>query len=589
MTEQNIASAVAPPGAPAVTDYELAWRQSPFRILVCMPFRVPEVERAWRERLQPALQRIGSVLRLDWTTDDWVRDIRRLLGEASFLLIDLSAANINVRRELRFVFDSKLQPLCYAHSATKAEPVSTVGLLHPAIAVNGEKVDLKMWGQRVSLVNYEDASEIGELLTMLEREMQPFRDLQDPTSAYVGSDLAALPPSERLGFELARTPRVIASGEQLLKEGRALFADSAIFRARIFSWLANPNLFTRHKKNLWLRDHLVQLVLDDVRAGHRLSPEERTTIEWARRQEYSQTLQDFLDDCLSIAGRTAIEPPAHRNGLPAPQGRSLGLQQAELLALDVELVNGVEPGGLRAASWRRTFRSGVKMLCQPGVGQHQKRVFAWVGPTSGASDCNPGEVEDLLDRLAGELSTIALDMGRNGWTESHVEVFLQTAISLAVLREMRRRRVFESGPAKEPYDVLAADLGYIWERPAGEFRLFEFSSKSEGTHFRGLFPWSDVKESAVWLFARECASVLRDKNITEQQIFDKTMKGDYPPPQLWDAVMRRMMCDVVSEDVMRELWAKYVLPSAFFYWPRDQVYTSPMKTALWAYVKTQTA
>ena len=85
-----------------------------------------------------------------------VRDIRRLLGEASFLLIDLSSANINVRRELRLALDSALNPVCYAHDAAAEGKMSTVGILHPAIALDGERVNQKVWSRSVYLANYED-------------------------------------------------------------------------------------------------------------------------------------------------------------------------------------------------------------------------------------------------------------------------------------------------------------------------------------------------------------------------------------------------------------------------------------------------
>jgi hypothetical protein len=63
---------------------ELQWRRSPFRLLACMPFRISSVTAAWSTRLRPAFNVLGDLLRLDWSTDDWVRDFRRLADEASF-------------------------------------------------------------------------------------------------------------------------------------------------------------------------------------------------------------------------------------------------------------------------------------------------------------------------------------------------------------------------------------------------------------------------------------------------------------------------------------------------------------------------
>lgn len=72
-------------------------------------------------------------------------------------------------------------------------------------------------------------------------------------------------------------------------------------------------------------------------------------------------------------------------------------------------------------------------------------------------------------------------------------------MSIAILRELRRRRIFEAGPGKEEHERLAQELGYIWGRPHTDLRLFEFSSASRHVHFRGLLPWADVKEGAMRL------------------------------------------------------------------------------------------
>jgi len=205
------------------------------------------------------------------------------------------------------------------------------------------------------------------------------------------------------------------------------------------------------------------------------------------------------------------------------------------------------------------------------------------GPADAAREAHLAESEDALDALAGPLGNLALEMTRCGWMHAEVETFLQASVSLAVLRELRRRRIFAAGDGDQEHDLLAADLSYIWGRPASDLRLFEFASRSRPAHFRGLFPWEDVKARAVQIHAAEAVRVLAGE-ISEAEIVAQTLAWDMIPAQLWDAILRTRMPDVAPAATMRGLWARYVLPSAFLYWRREFIYTDPADTRLWVYV-----
>jgi hypothetical protein len=190
-----------------------------------------------------------------------------------------------------------------------------------------------------------------------------------------------------------------------------------------------------------------------------------------------------------------------------------------------------------------------------------------------------------VDSEVGPLGNLVLEMNRGGWTHEEVETFLSTTVSLTIIRELRRRGVYvmrSSGGGQE-HDQLAGELSYIWGRSSSELRLFEFASRSRRIHFRGLFPWKDVKEEAIRLYAAEAATILRG-GISEADIFTQAMDWDIVPAQPWDAILRPRMPDVASPETMRGLWARYVLPSAFLYWRRESIFADPMDTQLWAYV-----
>lgn len=60
------------------------WKRSPFPLLICMNFsRPPIVPRIWEQTFKPGLEKIGKPLcRIDWQTDDWVRDLRQAASDA---------------------------------------------------------------------------------------------------------------------------------------------------------------------------------------------------------------------------------------------------------------------------------------------------------------------------------------------------------------------------------------------------------------------------------------------------------------------------------------------------------------------------
>ena len=456
---------------------------------------------------------------------------------------------------------------------------------------DAERIDPEMWGLRVYTARYESPESLDRLVTTLSRKIRPFRDQEDPTAAYVGRDLSALPAAERRGFEIARIPRHRTSAERLTREGKDLISESAIFRARVFAWLADSHLHIDCPENLWLREHLLLVVWESVRRGHRLTPSESAALEAFVQIESAESVRDLGDEVLVSARRASVPSPAEIRGLPAlpPELPDLLHPGSTLFRLRIAFTASGEPVGLRVSSWPATFSMKAADLRKAMAGEfgppsdRRNFVLEADGPADQGRAFYLAEIEDALDALAGPLGTLTLDMARGGWTHGEIETFLQATVCLAILRELRRRRVFEAGQGEQEHDRLARELGYIWGRPATDFQLFEFAAGSRPVHFRGLFPWGDVKEQAVRVQTAEAARVLQGR-MSEAEIFEQAMGWDRIPAQLWDAILRTRMPDVVTPSVMRDLWARYVLPSAFLYWKRELIYTDPTDTRLWAYV-----
>ena len=573
---------------------EARWWHSPFRLLACMPFHNPEVSSVWADHLKPALEGIGDVLRVDWTTGDWVQDIRRIADGAAFVLADLTSENTNVRRELRHMLHEKIPRICYAHQV-QGPGNYTVGEIHPSLAARRDNIDLRIWGLRVYTANYRNTADVERLISVLERELRPFQDMYDPTALYVGRDLSTLPEAEQRGFELARIPRSRVSAEEYsrvsieeyLKDGKELISESAIFRARVFSWLSNPNLHIHCTANLWLREQLLEIVRADVERGHHLSWSETRILYAFLQRESSETTRYLAEEVLSDAGCALNQSRAERTGLPPlpPLLPKPPHRESPPVRLLLNLTEHSEPIGLRASSWPRSFGESASVLRRAMTGElgplTRLRLFALeVDPGRATLS---GEIEDELDYQAEPLSTLTLDMVRGGWAHTEIETFLQTTVSLAILDELRRRRLFKAGSSEVRHELLAQDLGYIWERVPAELRLFGFSSRSRPMYFRGIFPWTDVREQAMRVLASEAAATL-EGHLSEDEILKQSMEWDYVPAQLWEVTICTRMADVATARAMRELWARFVLPSAFFYSRRENIYTDPADTELWEYV-----
>jgi hypothetical protein len=565
---------------------ETRWHRDPFRLLVCMPFQSPTASRAWTARFRPAFDAIGDVLRLDWSTDDWVRDFRRLTEDASFVLVDLTTANANVRRELGYISRKDIPCVCYAHGERRA---STVGQIHPVLSMGAGGIDMEVWGMHVYSADYESTADLDRLVSIVVAKISPFQDQEDPTAPYVGRNLGLLPAVERRGLEIARIPRSRTSAERLLKEGKELISESAIFGARVFAWLGDPHLHLKCPENLWLREHLLMVVHEGVRRGHRLTAVECSALEACIHREAVESLRDLEEEVAACARRASTPSPAERRGLPQVPPEAPLHPGPPRASIRIELTAAGEPAGLHASDWPETFGVGAVVMRRAMFGEFgplsNQRLFAleFTGSKNQAFSSNIGEIEDALDALAPALGALTPDMARTGWSHLDIETFLQATISLAILRELRRRQVFEIGRGEQEHERLAHELAYIWGRPTSELRLFEFAAKSRPIHFRGLFPWGDVKEQATRVYAGEAAKMLGPDGISEEETFEQAMDWEYPPAQLWDALIRPRMPEVASPTAMRSLWSRYVVPSASLYWRVDLIYTDPADTKLWAY------
>jgi hypothetical protein len=568
---------------------ERAWLLSPFRILVCMPFRVPEISRVWSDRICPALEDLGNVLRLDWSTDDWVRDIRRISDEAAFVVVDVSSMNTNVRRELAHLIRQKIPCICYA-SKEGGNRISTVGKIHPMLARDGSNIDPGVWGQTVHLADYGSKKEVGELVELLVNRIRPFCDIEDPTGSYVGSDLSLLPEVERRGFHLARAPRSRVSAEKLAKDGKELIWDSAIFRARVFSWLANKNLMISSPENLWLREHLLWIVRGALTRGYRVTSSESKILTEYLKTETSESIRNLGADIGSLIAHARIPSPAEKCGLPAvPMALPEKIYSAPVEARLYVKLTEEGPVGLRATEWSRSFIDGASGLRRLLSGQAGPISNRHIFTLDGDSESDPrfagvlGDIEDALDSIVKPLSALVLNLVKDNWPHEDIEEFLQTTVALSILRELRRRGVYDLGEADVEHQRLAREIGYIWSREAREIRLFEFQARSTRKHFRGLFPWIDVKERAMRVYAADASEILNGE-IPEDDIFEQAMATDYLPAQIWDAMIRPRMDAAASPDEMRRLWATYVLPTAFLYWQREAIYSDPIDTEFWCYV-----
>ena len=403
------------------------------------------------------------------------------------------------------------------------------------------------------------------LISVLERELRPFQDMYDPTALYVGRDLSTLPEAEQRGFELARIPRSRVSAEEYsrvsieeyLKDGKELISESAIFRARVFSWLSNPNLHIHCTANLWLREQLLEIVRADVERGHHLSWSETRILYAFLQRESSETTRYLAEEVLSDAGCALNQSRAERTGLPPlpPLLPKPPHRESPPVRLLLNLTEHSEPIGLRASSWPRSFGESASVLRRAMTGElgplTRLRLFALeVDPGRATLS---GEIEDELDYQAEPLSTLTLDMVRGGWAHTEIETFLQTTVSLAILDELRRRRLFKAGSSEVRHGAFGAGLGlHLGARASRTPTLRVLIEVTPDVLSRHL-PL-DGRQGTGDASPRERGrGDPRRPHLSEDEILKQSMEWDYVPAQLWEVTICTRMADVATARAMREL------------------------------------
>lgn len=571
------------------------WRTSPFRLLVCMPFKEPEIAvKTWSSFIEPTLTSIGTVIRIDWVSKDWVRDLREVARESAFILMDLTGARPSVLRELRFMFDENIPVICYINRPPGiAHRIIPVSIIDPQMCKrsSGGGVDEEILSYPVYAVDYGKSKELYELCDYLKEKLIPFHDKDDPSIPYIGSDISQLPPEEREGFLLAQIPRSrIIGRDNYWEKAYQLFSISAIYRARILSWLTNSNLLLHTPENLWCREQFLMIVRKDVLSGNRLTPNEYSIIAQYRQTEPVEDISLWAVDIMWRNEDAKDLALAVQRGMPPVPPKLPKSHQADnRILVKLKMAPSGQISSLQASEWKFGFpNSGGTILNRIGKvakSTLRPRFFNLdaVKPFPAHLEDRLGEIEDALDQIALKLSMFASNMIDIGWAAQDIETVVRTIVSMKVMQEVERLDL-RTERAELYHQTLERYLGQIWNRDPKDFYLFEFSSSHYKSHFRGILPWLDIKENFMQLYAQVVVSLV--KEFSKEMIFQQAMEWDLPPAQLWDGILLTRMNEGVPEQVMQQLWAKYVLPSAFFYWRFEMIFVDPTRVDRWAYVNT---
>lgn len=581
-----------------------SWKRSPFPILVCMSFHTPPiVPHVWKTSIEPVVSEMGPVIRIDWTTDDWVEDLREAVSDSAFVLLDLTSTNWNVSRELKYLRDMDIPVFAYMNGQDESNSrITTIGQVCPQLAVtdaNGN-VDSDVLTFPLRMAPYDQPAEVEKLCEEIRNTLLPLQDKVDPSAAYVGSDVSQMHADEQRGLDLARVPRsrIIAVSEYLKRtngrdywaNARKLVLDSAIYRARVFSWFANPNLQIHTSGNLWIRENLLCSVLDTVRDGNKLTEDEQDII---RRMMSRETVEDIAIECGQIltASQTATRrPPALERGMPMVPRRIRQPAMRERIKVRLDLRPDAAAQLLRAENWDESIPDPLERLTR--VLTKSSGIFTRprcfdvesIGGPSGSYEGECGQIEDKLDAAAQRLKPLIVQAKAAGWDDREVGDLIRAVTSVTVLQEVARQDVArwkQAGGTDDFAQRLMSHFAHIWGVAVEDQRLFEFQSDTDHCNFRGLLPWSDLRELVATVYASVVSPMLGE---SEENVRRSILSWDLPPSEPWDLVIVQRWGDLLANPNTRRAWCRFAIPSAVFYWDVRRVFVDPGRVDRWAYV-----
>lgn len=240
---------------------------------------------------------------------------------------------------------------------------------------------------------------------------------------------------------------------------------------------------------------------------------------------------------------------------------------------------------LRAARWKESFPDTFELLTAvlakaSGVGPRPRcfEVEAFGGP-SAQSEGVCGHIEDSLDSAAPPLQSLIIQANKAKWTDSEVWDLIRAICSVTAMQELARQR--QNGGTEDFIDSLISYFAHMWDVAAEDLRLFEFQSNTQWTHFRGLLPWRELRESVAKLYARIVSPMIGEE---EDDVRHSILSWDFPPAQAWDIVIVQRWRELLEDPATRQAWCRFAIPSAFFYWKAEHIFVNPNHVDRWAYV-----
>ncbi len=575
------------------------WRKSPFPILVCMPFHMPPiVPYIWETHIKPFVSSIGQVIRIDWTTNDWVDDFRLAASDAAFVLLDLTSTRGSVIREMKYLLDEDIPVMAYMNCTVEEKHRNTVlGKVYPQLVVKDGQgtVDDEIFSFPIRIACYDDYQEVEQLCEYIRKTLLPIQDMIDPSASYIGTDISQMTPQEQEGFALARVPRsrIIAMSERLSREtgkdywikAQEMMLKSAIYRARVFVWLGNPNILLHTAENLWIRMHLVWGVLQNVRAGYMLTSNEIDAIHCLMSRETDEDIRLQCLEILTLASSASVTPPALKHGMPSIPPRLQQDTRAMRIHLRMDLRHDFIKSCLMAKEWKNTFPDSIKhmkeVLFLSNAAVARPRCFK-VEARNGGSTQNMhllGQIEDCLDACVPALRSFSVKAQEAKWNDSEIADLIRTIISICVLKELERQKI--SKRDESSFIALRNLLSYVWGLDTSDLCLFEFQSNSQRTHFRGLLSWSELKELVGDLYAKIVSPMIHEK---EEDVCRSILSFNFPPSQAWDIIIVNRWRELLQNPITRRIWCRFAIPSAFFCNDVERIFLDPQHVDRWGYV-----
>lgn len=187
-----------------------------------------------------------------------------------------------------------------------------------------------------------------------------------------------------------------------------------------------------------------------------------------------------------------------------------------------------------------------------------------------------GLFEDTLDKIGNSIRETVRQMIACHYTEQQIEQTVRATIIVSIIKLLLRN--FDQGKTLiregDPDNIIEI----IWGTP--NLYRFEFQSSAMHRVIRSYIPWNIIKETAMRYAAKKAAKIIE---VEYEEFYQCSFKDvDFPPAQVWAALLSTQLFEVCTIDMLRDWWVKYAIPEYVQRGQHERLIVDPQQINRWA-------